>query len=65
MSAMAGERTQTEKNAAAYMRDVNDAAWSRAFGRPDRDYHTEEEKIAYRTGFYIELEMIEEDPEEG
>ena len=67
MAAMAEERTarQGEKNAAAYMRGVNDAAKGRAFGRPDREYPTEEEQIAYRTGFYVELEMIEEDADEG
>lgn len=61
------ERTtrQAEKNADAYMRGVNDAVAGRAFGRPDRDYSTEEERIAYRIGFYAELEMIEEDGEEG
>jgi hypothetical protein len=42
MAAMAEERTarQGEKNAAAYMRGVNDAAKGRAFGRPDREYPT-------------------------
>ncbi len=56
--------TQAEKNAAAYMRGVNDAAKCRAFGRPDREYPTEEEQIAYRMGFYAELEIIEEEGEE-
>jgi hypothetical protein len=47
------------------MRGINDAAKGRAFGRPDREYPTEEEQIAYRTGFYAELEMIEEDADKG
>ncbi len=60
------ERTaqQAEKNAAAYTQGVNDAASGRAFGRPDREYPTEYEQIAYRMGFYAELETIEEEGEE-
>lgn len=67
MAGMPEERTkqQAEKNAAAYMRGVNDAASGRAFRRPDRGYPTEEERIAYRTGFYAELEELEDDGEEG
>ena len=42
------------------MRGVNDAAPGRAFGRPDREYPTEKEQIAYRTGFYAELEVIDD-----
>ncbi|MDP9485865.1 MAG: hypothetical protein M3Q49_08800 [Actinomycetota bacterium] len=64
---MPEERTeqQAKRNAAAYMKGVNDAVSGRAFNRPDRQYSNEEERIAYRTGFYAELEMIEEDGEEG
>ncbi len=60
---MQEEPTQAEKNAAAYMRGVNDAARGRAFGRPDREYPTEEEQMAYRLGFYAELEIAEEEGE--
>jgi hypothetical protein len=44
---------------------VNDAREGRNFGRPDRAYPTEEERLSYRMGFYNELEAIEDDAEEG
>ena len=55
-----GEGAQAEKNARAYRRGVNDAREGRNFGRPDREYPTEEERISYRMGFYNELEALEE-----
>ena len=62
---VAGEGTQAEKNVRAYWRGVNDAREGRNFGRPDREYPTEEERISYRMGFYNELEAMGEDAEEG
>ncbi len=59
---MTGEEgTQAEKNVRAYQRGVDDARSGRNFGRPHRGYPTEEERIAYRMGFYNELEAMEED----
>jgi hypothetical protein len=62
---MAGEGTQADKNVWAYWEGVNDAREGRNFGRPDRAYPTEEERISYKMGFYNELEAMEEDAEEG
>ena len=63
---MAGEGTpEAERNVRAYWEGVNDAREGRNFGRPDREYPTEDERISYRMGFYNELEAIEEEDDEG
>jgi hypothetical protein len=55
------EETQGQRNARAYREGVQDAAEGRNFGRPDRHYPSEEERLSYRMGFYEELEAMEEE----
>jgi len=63
------EETQAQRNTSAYREGVRDAAEGRNFGRPNRHYLTEEERLSYRMGFYVELEAMDEEaggaPEEG
>lgn len=63
------EETQAQRNTDAYREGVRDAAERRNFGRPARHYPTEEERLSYHMGFYMELEAMDEEgsgaPEEG
>jgi hypothetical protein len=69
MCTVENEETQAQRNTSAYREGVRDATEGRNFGRPDRHYPTEEERLSYRMGFYVELEAMEEEasgaPEEG
>ena len=69
MSSVEREETQGQRNARAYREGVRDAAEGRNFGRPNPHYPTEEERLSYRMGFYVELEAMDEEasgaPEEG
>ena len=61
MSNVEREETQGQRNARTYREGVRDAAEGRNFGRPDRHYSSEEERLSYRMGFYEELEAMEEE----
>jgi hypothetical protein len=61
MVGVEGEGTHAEMNVRAYWEGVKEARSGRNFGRPERDYPTEEERLFYRMGFYNELEVMQED----
>ena len=61
MCTVENEETQAQRNASAYREGVRDAGEGRNFGRPNRHYPTEEERLSYRIGFYVELEAMDEE----
>lgn len=61
MSSVQRKETQGQRNARAYREGVRDATEARNFGRPDRHYPSEEERLSYCMGFYEELEAMEEE----